>query len=93
MTGLARYVTVRLAAMAAALFIVAFVSFVLLRLMPGDPASAMLPITAQLWEIEAMRAQLGLDDPLPVQFGRYLVRIVRLDFGNSLFFRQPVCIF
>lgn len=90
MKGLPSYVAVRLAAMAAALFIVAFVSFVLLRMMPGDPASAMLPITAQVWEIEAMRAQLGLDEPLPVQFGRYLARIVRLDFGDSLFFRQPV---
>lgn len=90
MSGLARYVAMRLIAMVAALFIVALVSFILLRLMPGDPATAMLPVTAQLWEIEAMRAQLGLDQPLPVQFGRYLERIVRLDFGESLFFRQPV---
>lgn len=90
MRGLARYVIVRLTAMAAALLIVAFVAFALLRLMPGDPASAMLPVTAQLWEIEAMRERLGLDDPLPTQFARYVARIVRLDFGDSLYFRQPV---
>jgi peptide/nickel transport system permease protein len=89
-SGLSRYVTIRLLALVAALFIVSLVAFVLLRIMPGDPASAMLPPDAQLWEYEALRERLGLNEPLPVQFARYLERIVRLDFGNSLFYRLPV---
>lgn len=90
MTGFTRFIILRLVSILAALFVVALVSFVLLRLMPGDPATAMLPVDAQLWEVEALRERLGLNAPLPVQFGRYLSRVVRLDFGDSLFFRQPV---
>jgi peptide/nickel transport system permease protein len=88
--GLTRYLTVRLAAMVAALFVVALVAFVVVRMMPGDPATAMLPVDAPIWEIEAMREQLGLNEPLPLQYLRYVRRIVTLDFGDSLFFRQPV---
>lgn len=90
MSGLTRYITIRLLSLFAALFIVAAVSFVLLRLMPGDPATAMLPVDAQLWEVEALRERLGLNAPLPIQFARYLSRIVRLEFGDSLFYRLPV---
>lgn len=72
------------------LLVVVVVAFLLLRLMPGDPATAMLPITAQLWEIEELRSQLGLDRPLPIQFLHFLGRTVRGDLGKSLFFRIPV---
>ncbi len=90
MSGLTRYITVRLLSLFAALFIVAVVSFILLRLMPGDPATAMLPVDSQLWEVEALRERLGLNAPVYVQFGRFLSRIVRLEFGDSLFYRLPV---
>lgn len=90
MSGLTRYVAVRVFSLIAAMFIVSVVAFVLLRLMPGDPATAMLPVDAQLWEVEALRERLGLNAPLPVQFGRFLSRVVRLDFGDSLFYRLPV---
>lgn len=72
------------------MLVVVVVAFLLLRLMPGDPATAMLPITAQLWEIEELRSQLGLDRPLPIQFLHFLGRTVRGDLGESLFFRIPV---
>ena len=90
MSGLSRYISVRLLSLIAAMFIVAVVAFVLLRLMPGDPATAMLPVDAQLWEVEELRERLGLNAPMPVQFARFLSRIVRLEFGNSLFYRLPV---
>jgi peptide/nickel transport system permease protein len=90
MKGFSRYLAMRLASLLAALFIVSLIAFVILRLMPGDPATAMLPVDAQLWQIEAVRESLGLDQPLPVQYLRYLARIVRFDFGDSFFFRQPV---
>ena len=68
----------------------AVVAFVLLRLIPGDPASAMLPDEATLEEIEDMRRQLGYYDPIYVQFFRYVELIVTFNFGESLFFRIPV---
>ena len=80
----------RLISLLPVLLVVVVVAFLLLRLMPGDPATAMLPITAQLWEIEELRSQLGLDRPLPIQFLHFLGRTVRGDLGKSLFFRIPV---
>ncbi|MDA1330630.1 MAG: ABC transporter permease [Chloroflexi bacterium] len=80
----------RLVSLLPVMLVVVVVAFLLLRLMPGDPATAMLPITAQLWEIEELRSQLGLDRPLPIQFLHFLGRTVRGDLGESLFFRIPV---
>lgn len=59
-------------------------SFILLRIVPGDAALMMLPETATEAEIEAMRDQLGLNEPLSVQFSIYINQILRGDFGKSL---------
>ncbi len=72
------------------LLVVAVVGFLLLRLTPGDPATALLPLNATRAEIEALRTQLGLDRPVTVQFIRYFERLFRGDLGKSLFFRRPV---
>lgn len=50
----------------------------------GDPAALMLPPSASAADIAAMRERLGLDDPLPVQYVRFLGSAVRGDFGKSL---------
>lgn len=66
-------------------------TFGILHLAPGDPAQLMLgDVGATPEQIEALRAKLGLDDPLPVQLGRFLWRSAQLDFGNSFYSRQPV---
>lgn len=57
-----------------------------LLLLTGDPAAAYLPLDADLSEIEAMRSRLGLNDPYPIQFAKFLGRAVQGDFGES--FRQ-----
>jgi peptide/nickel transport system permease protein len=69
--------------------------FVLLRLIPGDPA--MVKLVGETGEakftqeqLEAMRAKLGTDRPLYVQYGSWLWGMLRLDFGVSLFFEEPV---
>ncbi|MEX2541241.1 MAG: ABC transporter permease [Trueperaceae bacterium] len=90
MSGIARYAIVRLVSLIPVLFIVALVAFALLRLMPGDPATAMLPVDAPLWQIEMLRTQLALDQPLPIQFYRFITRLASGDLGASLFFRLPV---
>jgi len=87
---MARYLAIRLLSMVPILLVVVVVGFVLLRLAPGDPATAMLPINATAGEVNALRAQLGLDRPVSVQFIRYLERLLRGDLGDSLFFRLPV---
>jgi len=59
------------------------VLFVLLRLLPGDPANALLGIGATDSQIAAARAQLGSDQPLVVQFLAFIARLARFDLGTS----------
>ena len=56
----------------------------------GDPAALMMPPDASRAEIAAFRHAMGFDDPLVVQFLRYLLAALRGDFGISLRFHQPV---
>jgi ABC-type dipeptide/oligopeptide/nickel transport system permease component len=62
--------------------------FFLVRL-TGDPVRAMVARDARAEQIEALRRELGLDRPLPVQFVDYLGKTLRGDFGNSLHYRTP----
>jgi ABC-type dipeptide/oligopeptide/nickel transport system permease component len=64
--------------------------FFLMRVLPGDPAAAMLGTNATPQAVADLRSQLGLDRPLLVQFGDYVVGLARLDFGRSLAVRAPV---
>ncbi|WP_416068123.1 ABC transporter permease [Rhizobium sp. ZK1] len=66
------------------------VTFVLVRLLPGDPASAMLGDRAIDADVERMNHQLGLDRPVPVQFLYYVERILTGDLGNSIGLKVPV---
>jgi peptide/nickel transport system permease protein len=77
-------------ALDAALVVVAvtFVVFFLLHL-TGDPVRLMLPPDAPAEEVERLRRGLGLDAPLPVQYGRFLVGLVHGDFGRSLRYNSP----
>ncbi len=70
------------------LWLVVSVVFFILHF-SGDPVALLLSDTATPAQIEALRAQLGLDQPLPVQYAKYLGSLVRGDFGNSLRQRQP----
>lgn len=58
--------------------------FLLLRATPGDPADAILGGRAPESAKQALREELGLNDPLWVQYGSYLLQILKLDLGNSL---------
>jgi len=62
--------------------------FVVLH-MTGDPVMMLLPPNASREEIDALSRTLGLDQPLIVQYGRFLARIARGDFGTSLQHQQP----
>jgi peptide/nickel transport system permease protein len=59
-----------------------------LTFLSGDPAILMLPANANAEEIRAFRQQMGYDDPIIVQYARYLERAIRGDFGTSIIHRQ-----
>ena len=69
---------------------VATLVFSLIHLVPGDPAQAMLGESASPADLVELRARLGLDRPLIVQYGRFLKGLVRGDLGTSLRTNQPV---
>jgi peptide/nickel transport system permease protein len=64
--------------------------FFLMRVLPGDPAAAMLGTNATPQAVADLRSQLGLDRPLYEQFVEYVVGLAHLDFGRSLAVRAPV---
>lgn len=64
--------------------------FFLMRVLPGDPAAAMLGTNATPQAVADLRSQLGLDRPLYAQFVDYVVGLAHLDFGRSLAVRAPV---
>jgi len=79
--------------LASALFVILGVStlvFFFLHMVPGDPVEVMLGESAQPADREALRHSLGLDQPLPLQYGHYLGQLVRLDLGTSLYTQQPI---
>lgn len=86
-----RYIQRRLLIMIPVLWGVATLVFFLMYMLPGDPASVILAQSGGNAEsIERLREQLGLDDPLPVQYMRFLRNAVRGDFGESIFLHRPV---
>lgn len=72
------------------LVIVAVSVFVLIRLIPGDPAQLMLGDLATPASLADLRAQLGLDQSLPVQFGLWIGHVLQGDFGQSISSQQAV---
>jgi len=74
----------------ASLVIAAAVLFVLLRLLPGDPASALISVGADPEQIAAARRQVGSDLPLFEQFVHFVSSLARFDLGTSFISRTPV---
>jgi peptide/nickel transport system permease protein len=66
------------------------ITFVLLRLVPGDPVHTMLGEHATPEQVARSRAEMGLDQPLPVQYLRYAGNLVRGDWGRSIKTNLPV---
>lgn len=86
-----RFVVLRILQAAASLLVVAMVTF-LLSHAAGDPRNLLLPPTATAADFEAFGRVYGLDQPLPVQFGRYLWRLLQGDLGTSLRSHEAVTI-
>ncbi|QAY63055.1 ABC transporter permease [Xylanimonas allomyrinae] len=78
-----RYLLARLGQSVVTLLLASVVIFVGIRLLPGDPALAMAGEEASPEQVAAVRSQLGLDQPLPVQFAAFLGHVVTGDLGAS----------
>jgi len=85
-----RFIVKRMLSVIPVLFIVSIVVFMLVHLVPGDPAAAMLGDMASEEDIAALHARLGLDRPLPVQYGIWLKNVLTGYFGESVANHQPV---
>ena len=72
------------------LFGVSVISFSLLRFIPGDPAIVLAGVGATQADLEGIRAEYGLNAPLPVQYLNYVSRAARGDLGISIRTRDPV---
>lgn len=83
-----QYLVRRLLWSVVVIFGLAAIVFVVMH-MVGDPARLMLPQEATEEQYLMLRKQLGLDDPFVVQFGRFMLGMVQLDFGNSLWQGVP----
>ena len=81
---------VRLAGALALLWLVLTLTFVLVRLAPGDPATLLVPPTASATDAARLRTALGLDAPMPLQYARWAGAVLRGDFGTSFTHGRPV---
>ncbi len=86
------FILQRMIALVPLLLGVSLLVFLMTQLVPGDPVMMMLGeySVASAEDIEALRTQLGFNDPLYVQFGRYLSNLLRGDLGDSMRSRKPV---
>ncbi|EAU3699331.1 glutathione ABC transporter permease GsiC [Salmonella enterica subsp. enterica serovar Newport] len=84
------YVLKRLLGLIPTLLIVAVLVFLFVHLLPGDPARLIAGPEADAQVIALVRQQLGLDQPLHVQFWRYITHVLQGDFGTSMVSRRPV---
>lgn len=71
-------------------FGVTLIVFGIMKMIPGDAAEAMVALDGTPEDIERMRRVLGLDQPVYVQYGRFVQRVVQLDLGDSNVTRRPV---
>lgn len=90
MKGLLKYAVTRILLTIPMIFILLTVVFLVLRVMPGDPVSAMLGAHAPEHVIEEKKEELGLNKPILVQYVEYLAQLVRFDLGESMVLKQKV---
>jgi peptide/nickel transport system permease protein len=85
-----RFLVIRFGRLVLTLLLVSLITFVMLRLMPGDPATVMAGDDATPEVIRDLRIKFGLDKPIVVQYGLYLEKAVTGDLGQSIRSRSPV---
>jgi len=84
------YLVVRLAQIVPTFLLIMVVAFLLVRLLPGDPASAILGLKATDADVVRLNAEYGLDKPIPVQFLFFLRNLFQGNLGDSIILKVPV---
>ena len=90
MPRLLRFILKRLLMTLLILFAVSIIAFALIRIAPGNPAMMVLPDGASQEAIKAMEVKLGLDQPMVVQYFRYIGGVLKGDLGTSIIYKLPV---
>jgi ABC-type dipeptide/oligopeptide/nickel transport system permease component len=85
-----RYISLRLLFALPALWLILTMVFLLAHIVPGDPVAQMLGEGARADDLQQLRHALGLDVPIPVQYGRYLTGVLHGNLGESFRFQRPV---
>ena len=85
-----KYILKRLLALIPVILGVTFLVFMIMQLAPGDAAKLMLGEGATQEEVETLREEMGLNDPLIVQYGRYMLDFCQGDLGTSYSTKRPV---
>ncbi len=85
-----RHLLLRLLFTIPAIWLILTMVFLLVHIVPGDPVQQMLGFGARAEDLDRLRHALGLDQPLHVQYGRYLAGLARGDWGQSFRFQLPV---
>lgn len=85
-----RYILKRIVGVIPTLIIVITFVFFFVRMIPGDPARMVAGEQATIQDVEAVRVQLGLDQPVPVQYVKYVGGLLHGDLGTSLRTKRPV---
>jgi len=85
-----QYIARRLVQLVPVVFGITLVLFFMLRLLPGDPASAMLGERATDEAVARLNHHLGLDKPIYIQYGYFLRSLATLDLGTSIKYKVPV---
>ena len=83
-----KYIFRRLIQVAITVWIIATITFLAIRLAPGDPASVMIGQIGTVYEYESVSKQLGLDRPLYIQYLEYIGGIIIGDLGDSMYFKK-----
>src|ERR1700732_2951727 len=85
-----RYISIRLLFALPALWLILTMVFLLAHIVPGDTVGQMREEGARAEDLTQLRHALGLDLPIPVQYGRYLAGVLHGNLGESFRFQQPV---
>lgn len=87
---MAKYILTRLLLALPTLFVVVSLIFIIVRVAPGDPATAMLGDRASKEAVDALKSALGLDKPIYLQYVDFIGGLIRGDLGKSMITRQSV---
>ena len=85
-----KYILRKLTTLIITLFIVSLLAFLAFQVIPGSPASTMLGTNATPEAVAELEAELGLDDPVLIRYGRWVSDFVRGDWGTSYSYNMPV---